>query len=164
MFRSSIVAVAIVVSAASVSLAHAQEQVSSQPPAPAGLVASRIILRVANLQKSVAFYRDLVGLTLTSSFEEFAVLNGGAGVTVMLQQISAESLKPSSGLAAMTEVVLESPDILASYRAMKARGVAFRIEPRAVTNDGGARDFYAVDFRDPDGHVLSLAGWLPNQK
>jgi catechol 2,3-dioxygenase-like lactoylglutathione lyase family enzyme len=161
MFRFSVVAVMVFTA---VSLAQAQEPAPSQPPAPANLVASRIILRVANLQKSVVFYRDLVGLKVTSTFEEFAVLNGGAGVTVMLQQISTGSLQPSSGLAAMTEVVFESPDILASYHAMKARGVAFRIEPRVVTNDGGGRDFYAVDFRDPDGHVLSLGGWLPNQK
>jgi len=162
MFRSSIVAL-MVSTGVCLAQAQAQELASSQP-APGSLVASRIILRVANLQKSVPFYRDLVGLKLTSTFEEFAVLNAGAGVTVMLQQISMASSQPSSGLAAMTEVVLESPDIFASYHAMKARGVAFRVEPRVVTSDGGGRDFYAADFRDPDGHVLSLAGWLPSQK
>ena len=161
MFRSSIVAIFVLVGAF---MAHAQGVAPNRKPAPAQLVANRIILRVANLQKSVAFYRDLVGLPLTSTSEDFAFLDGGGGMTLMLQQITRTSSEPSSGLAAMTEVVLESPDVIASYQAMKARGVAFRVEPRVVTGDGGSRDFYAADFRDPDGHVLSLGGWLPRQK
>jgi catechol 2,3-dioxygenase-like lactoylglutathione lyase family enzyme len=153
---------------AGASIVHAQElasiQKSSPAPAPAHLVANRIILRVADMQKSIAFYRDLVGLPLMSTLEEFAVLDGGGGMRLTLQQIVGKTPEPSTGLAAMTEVVLESPDVIASYRAMKGRGVAFRVEPRVVTSDGGLRDFYAADFRDPDGHVLSIAGWLPNQK
>ena len=92
------------------------------------------------------------------------MLDGGGGVSVMLEQVTRESSEPNSGLAAMTEIVLESPDVLASYRAMKSRGVVFRLEPRLVTTDGKTRDLYAADFRDPDGHVLSIAGWLPREK
>src|SRR4051812_14223287 len=114
MFRSSVVAAVVLIGA---SVAHTQELATIHKPAPAHLVASRIILRVADLQKSIAFYRDLVGLPLMSTREEFAVLDGGAGMRLTLQQITQKSSKPSSGLAAMTEVVLESPDILASYQA-----------------------------------------------
>ena len=79
----------------------------------------------------------------------------------MLQRVASTpaAAQPNTGLSAMTEVVLESADVLASYQAMQRRGVAFRIEPRVVTVDGAGRDLYAVDFRDPDGHVLSIAGW-----
>ena len=161
MFRSCIVALVVLVGAA---VAPAQEPAPAQKPAPARLAANRIIVRVADLQKSIAFYRDLVGLPLQFTFEEFAVLDGGGGVTVMLQQVIRKSSEPGGGLAAMTEVVLESPDVLASYRAMKSRGVVFRIEPRLVTSEGRTRDLYAADFRDPDGHVLSIAGWLPREK
>jgi len=137
--------------------------VSTQPeshtaPAAPPLVANRIILRVTDLAKSVAFYRDLVGLPLQSDTGEFAVLGAG-GALVMLHQLTLKSSAPSTGLAAFTEVVLESPDILASYRALKTRGVAFRIEPRVATTDG-TRDLYVTDFRDPDGHVLSISGWV----
>jgi hypothetical protein len=52
---------------------------------------------------------------------------------------------------------------MATYERMKARGVAFKIAPRAVTTDG-VRDMLACDFRDPDEHVLSIAGWMPRAK
>jgi catechol 2,3-dioxygenase-like lactoylglutathione lyase family enzyme len=123
------------------------------------LKANRIILRVADLKASVAFYRDRVGLRLQSTFDEFAVFEGGAGVTLMLQQIARKSDAPNSGLSAFTEVVLESPDVMASYAEMKGRGVQFTGEPFAATTDG-PRVLYAANFRDPDGHVLSITGWI----
>jgi catechol 2,3-dioxygenase-like lactoylglutathione lyase family enzyme len=125
------------------------------------LRAGRVILRVADLQKSIAFYRDQVGLPLQSATPEFAVLDGGGGVIVMLNQVSVA--KPSSGLAALTEIVFESSDIMATYTGMKARGIVFQVVPRMVTTDG-VRDMLASDFRDPDGHVLSIAGWVPRTK
>jgi catechol 2,3-dioxygenase-like lactoylglutathione lyase family enzyme len=124
------------------------------------LRASAIILRVANLQKSIAFYRDQVGLPLQSATPEFAMLDGG-GVVVMLNQVAVAT--PSSGLAAFTEVVFESPDVMTTYSAMKARGIEFKVAPRGVTTDG-TRDLLASDFRDPDGHVLSITGWVPRTK
>jgi catechol 2,3-dioxygenase-like lactoylglutathione lyase family enzyme len=128
-------------------------------PAPAGqLKANRIILRVTDLKGSIAFYRDRVGLPLQSTFDEFAVFGGSDGVTLMLQKITRKSNAPNSGLSAFTEVVLESPDVMKSYGEMKARGVVFTGEPFAATTDGD-RVLYAANFRDPDGHVLSITGW-----
>jgi catechol 2,3-dioxygenase-like lactoylglutathione lyase family enzyme len=151
MFRNRLVAFVVAVLAGG-SIAHAQDS--------GRLTANRIILRVADLKKSIGFYRDLVGLPVQSTFEEFAVLDGGGGVTVMLQHITSTlASQPNAGLSSLTEVVLESTDILASYQAMKGRGIVFRLEPRVVTVDSG-RDLYAADFRDPDGHVLSITGWV----
>jgi len=124
------------------------------------LKANRIILRVADLEASVAFYRDRVGLPLQSTFDEFAVFGGGDGVIVMLQKITRKSTAPNGGLSALTEVVLESADVMKSYAEMKARGVAFTREPFPATTDGD-RVLYAANFRDPDGHLLSITGWLP---
>ena len=123
------------------------------------LKANRIILRVADLKTSVAFYRDRVGLPLQSTFDEFAVFEGGGGITLMLQEIARKSNAPNGGLSAFTEVVLESPDVMKSYAEMKAKGVVFTREPFAATTDGD-RVLYAANFRDPDGHVLSITGWI----
>jgi len=129
-------------------------------PASAGdLKANRIILRVTDLKASVAFYRDRVGLRLQSTFDEFAVFEGGTGVTLMLQEIARKSNAPNSGLSAFTEVVLESSDVLSSYAEMKARGVRFIREPFAATTEG-SRVLYAANFKDPDGHILSITGWI----
>ena len=121
-------------------------------PARAGeLTANRIILRVTDLKASIVFYRDRVGLPLQSTFDEFAV---------MLQAIVRTSNTPNSGLSAFTEVVLDTPDVMKTYAEMKARGVVFMREPFAATTDG-PRVLYAANFKDPDGHVLSIAGWVP---
>jgi catechol 2,3-dioxygenase-like lactoylglutathione lyase family enzyme len=126
-------------------------------PAPA-VKASRVIVRVTNLKASVGFYRDQVGLPLQSTFDEFAVF-GGDGMTLMLQQVERKSNGPSTGLSALTEVVLESADVMRTYQEMKARGVVFLREPFAATTDG-SRVLYAANFKDPDGHVLSVTGWV----
>jgi catechol 2,3-dioxygenase-like lactoylglutathione lyase family enzyme len=121
--------------------------------------ASRMILRVSDLDRSTAFYRDRVGLKLQSLNEEFAVFDAG-GMILMLEHLPKAPSSPSAGLAAFTEIVLESADVLATHAAMQARGVPFKRDPRAVTSDD-TRVMYAADFRDPDGHVLSIAGWMP---
>ena len=126
-------------------------------PAPA-VKANRVIVRVTNLKTSIGFYRDQVGLPLQSTFDEFAVF-GGDGMTVMLQQVDSSSNGPSTGLSALTEVVLESADVMRTYQEMKARGVVFLREPFAATTDG-SRVLYAANFKDPDGHVLSVTGWI----
>jgi catechol 2,3-dioxygenase-like lactoylglutathione lyase family enzyme len=120
--------------------------------------ASRLILRVSDLAASTAFYRDQVGLRLQSLNDEFATFESG-GLLLMLEHLPKPPASPSSGLAAFTEVVLESADVRGAYSAMQARGVTFRRELRAVTSDE-TRVMYAADFRDPDGHVLSIAGWV----
>lgn len=144
--------------AASSSPAAGQEPATRAPSAAPALAANRIILRVTDLAKSVAFYRDQVGLPLQSAFDDFAVL-GGSGTTVMLQQVTRKSSGPSTGLASLTEVVLESSDVFTTYRLLLSRGVVFRREPAPATTDG-AKVLYTADFRDPDGHVLSIMGWV----
>jgi len=131
----------------------------AQSPANASVRATRVILRVSDLDRSTAFYRDRVGLTLQSLNEEFAVFDAG-GMILMLEHLPKPPSSPSAGLAAVTEIVLESADVLATHAAMLGRGVQFKQEPRVVTSDD-SRVMYAADFRDPDGHVLSIAGWVP---
>ena len=53
-------------------------------------------------------------------------------------------------------MVFSVEDIDAAHQALRSRGVEFRREPRVVTGDQ-----HAADFRDPDGHVLSIFGPRP---
>ena len=125
-------------------------------PAPA-VRAARLILRVSNLSDSTAFYRDRVGLKLLTENGEFATFDGN-GVLLMLEQLP-KPVGPSTGLAAFTELVLESTDVFATYAEMERRGVTFRNKPQAVTSEG-TRDLYAASFRDPDAHAVSITGWV----
>jgi catechol 2,3-dioxygenase-like lactoylglutathione lyase family enzyme len=115
---------------------------------------SNIILRVEDLDESLEFYRDRLGMTVLGSSESFAFLNGG-GVTLVLNAIGADMEANPPGLV---EVVFEVDDIDATYEALSGAGVPFRSEPRVVMNSEG-RDLVAADFRDPDENVLSITGW-----
>jgi catechol 2,3-dioxygenase-like lactoylglutathione lyase family enzyme len=108
-----------------------------------------IMLGVTSLETSLPFYRDVLGLPVQFAIEEFAFLDGG-GVTIVLR--GTPNLG-EPGDVMRTEVVFAVEDIDAAYRSLQARGLRFRVEPRRVTGDR-----YAADFRDPDGHVLSIFG------
>ncbi len=118
---------------------------------------TNVMLRVADLQRSLAFWRDRLGLRPLGAFESFAFLDAG-GVRIALNAV-APPREPDGGLAALTELVLEVPDVRAAHEALTARGVSFRTPPRPVTGDG-ARELWACDCRDPDGHLVSITGWV----
>ena len=110
---------------------------------------SVLMLGVTDLGRSVAFYRDTLGLPLRGTGGEFAFLDAG-GVTLGLRQ--TPDLPPSSD-ERRVEVVFSVDDIEAAHASLRSRGVEFRRAPRLVTSDQ-----HAADFRDPDGHVLSIFG------
>jgi len=109
-----------------------------------------IMLGVKDVKRSLEFYRDKLGLSVTSSFEGFAFL-GTTGATLVL----SEPLARASGAATAgaTEVVFSVPDVRAAYESLRARGVEFSIGPRMVSGP-----MWAANFRDPDGHGLSVSG------
>lgn len=107
-----------------------------------------VLLGVTDLARSVEFYRDRLGLPVIFSGGEFAFLDAG-GIRLALRGV--RTLAPAD--EHRTELVFHVDDVQAACDALVARGVAFRIQPRVVSGDD-----YAADFRDPDGHVLSIFG------
>lgn len=108
-----------------------------------------VMLGVQDLPRAVAFYRDTLGLTVQQEIPGFAFLDGG-GVTLCLSQPLARA---AGQLAGATEVVFSVEDVRAAYDALRNRGVQFVQEPRNVTGT-----MWAANFRDPDGHRLSVFG------
>jgi catechol 2,3-dioxygenase-like lactoylglutathione lyase family enzyme len=119
---------------------------------------SSVILRVADIERSLAFWRDGVGLPVHAAGGPFAVLGAGP-VAIVLNLLDRSAPDPANGLLGLTEVVLEVPDVRAAHAEMASRGVPFRTAPRAVTRQGD-RELWACDFRDPDGHLASITGWV----
>ena len=114
---------------------------------------SHVMLRVADIERSVAFYRDAVGLEVISTAEAFAFLDAGS-IRLALNRSDHDG-----GSESLTEIVLEVDAIDRAYREMTDRGVDFAIAPREVTRSGD-RSLHAAHFRDPDGHLWSLTGWV----
>lgn len=114
---------------------------------------ARIILRVGDMDASVAFWAEKLGLDVVFSGGPFTFLDGG-GVQLVLNEVDTPIEDES-----MTEIVFEVDDISATHAELLEKGVRFEVEPRPVTSDG-ERDLYATHFHDPDGHLASITGWV----
>lgn len=108
-----------------------------------------IMLGVSDLDRSLVFYRDLLGLTVQSQLPGFAFLDGGS-LTIALSKDIWTHMGKAPGA---TQVAFGVDNVKASHAALKAKGVEFMNEPRDVNG----RD-WAANFRDPDGHLLSIFG------
>lgn len=109
---------------------------------------ANIMLGASDLDRSRAFYRDRLGLSVEREIPGFVFLATGP-VTLCLSTAHAGlAEKPGP-----TEVVLAVASVREAYAALKANGVEFLREPTNVTGDS-----WAANFRDPDGHLLSIFG------
>jgi lactoylglutathione lyase len=108
-----------------------------------------VMLGVTQMGRSLAFYRDKLGLELKGQNEGFAFLDGG-GVMLCLSEALGRLGSPIPGA---TEVVFSVGDVWGAHKALRARGVEFTLEPRTVTGP-----MWAANFDDPDGHKLSIFG------
>lgn len=110
---------------------------------------SMIMLGVEDLPRSVAFYRDIVGLQVQSESAEFAFLAAGA-ITLALSAPLGRHRKPLGGAS---EIIFPVDSVHAAQSMLAGRGCAFRGEPREVSPGS-----WALNFDDPDGHHLTAFG------
>lgn len=108
-----------------------------------------VMLGVGELARSVAFYRDTLGLPFKGQNEGFAFLDAG-GVTLALSEALG---RLGAQIPGATEVVFSVDDVKGAHQALRARGIEFTHEPRTVTGP-----MWAANFNDPDGHKLSVFG------
>ena len=111
-----------------------------------------LLFEVANLDASIQFYRDRLGLRLSSRTHDFATLEA-ANVQVALWQghwdweaPRAPGKKPGVGLYPHLEV----KGVAKALEALRAAGVPVVQAPRAY--DWGTEAFIS----DPDGYVWAL--------
>jgi methylmalonyl-CoA/ethylmalonyl-CoA epimerase len=110
---------------------------------------SMVMLGVRNLEQSISFYRDKLGINLRMQIPGFAFLDTGA-VSVIL---SEELAKKSASVAGATEVIFTVEDVRGATDALKKQAVTFSHEPHQVNGP-----MWAANFTDPDGHLLTLFG------
>ncbi len=109
---------------------------------------AHVMLGVTDLEVSRAFYCGALGLNVQREAPGFLFLDTGP-VTLCLSEPHA-TLAEQPG---PTEVVLAVDHVHQAYDTLRANGVEFMREPVNVT---GAQ--WAANFRDPDGHLLSVFG------
>jgi catechol 2,3-dioxygenase-like lactoylglutathione lyase family enzyme len=108
------------------------------------------MLASSDLDRSICFYRDDLGLPLDQQFEGFAFFGCG-NATLILSSALRDRLR--EGASYPSEVVLGVPSVEAAHNELRARGVPFINAPRQVNAEA-----WAVNCTDPDGHLLSFYG------
>ena len=120
-------------------------------------------LTVTDLQRSVAFYRDVVGLPVALEVpERGAVFHwiGGVG-EAMLGLWSIGSAPMNMQLHIAFDMALT--DVLAAPERLRAHGIqplSFFGEPTSEPSLIGWMPAAAIYFRDPDGHMLEYLAML----
>jgi catechol 2,3-dioxygenase-like lactoylglutathione lyase family enzyme len=104
-----------------------------------------VMLGVADVHASINFYQGKLGLNATMASNDLAFFDAG---TISLVVSSEVGKQPGD-----SEVVFAVDHVQTAYDALRRAGVAFDHEPHAVTESS-----WAANFRDPDGHVLSVFG------
>lgn len=117
------------------------------------------LLVVADLDRSVAFYRDILGARFirayggTSAVFQFQgawlLLVTGGGPTADKPTVTFAA--PGNPDTVSHEMTIRVPDCRAAYRVLSERGATFLTPP--VEYDWEIRAF----FRDPDGHLLEIS-------
>ncbi len=118
----------------------------------------QVAQRSTDLERSVAFYRDVLGASHIATFEPpgLAFFDIG-GVRLMLDAIPGAFEHEGSPLYFSVE------DLDAAVAALREAGVAIEEAPTLINKDeagnfgpAGAEEWMAF-FRDPDGNILAFS-------
>lgn len=120
-----------------------------------------VVLVVSDLDQSVTFYRDVLGLTLGHRSGPYAQFDTGPTRVSLYQRdamaetIGAGALRPPPPDAPGFELGFKVGDVDAAYAELVERGAQPQTPP--TDRPWGQRTAY---LRDPDGHLVELATQL----
>ncbi len=111
---------------------------------------SMISLGVTNMDRSVEFYRDTLGMELTGGIGEVTMVRAG-DLTIALNLPLAQSV--GAQIVGAVEVIFNVDSVVDSHANLTLRGCNFVNAPREIF-----AGTYATTFIDPDGHRLTIMG------
>jgi catechol 2,3-dioxygenase-like lactoylglutathione lyase family enzyme len=108
-----------------------------------------VIVGVKDLDKAVAFYRDVMGFELLFSEPSFHFASFQLGGQKF--NLAAGSDETHGSGDRNTGIGFVVPDVDAAYEALAAKGVHFTLKPDKMPWGG-----YMGMFADPDGNIFYL--------
>jgi predicted enzyme related to lactoylglutathione lyase len=109
----------------------------------------QIALTVTDVDRAIAFYRDVLGLPHLFTVPRMAFFDC-AGVRLLLGLPEPDEERRPGAI-----VYFRVEDIEAAAAVLRARGVRFEQEPAIVARMPD-HELWMAQFRDPDGNALEL--------
>ena len=109
-----------------------------------------LVIYVSDMARSVAFYRDTLGLPVRFSAPGWTEFNTGGTTIALHKQIAGEArvAEPAAGQATLSFAV---DDLQQAYETLKAEGVEFSLAPQKQVSG-----ITLATLRDPDGFRIGL--------
>ncbi len=118
--------------------------------AAAPMKVSMISLGVTNMDRSVRFYSETLGLVVMGKPGEVTMLKAGE-VTIVLNRPLGRSA--GERLVGAVEIIFPADSVEKVHEELRTRGCNFTVAPHEVTTG-----LWAATFTDPDGHRLTILG------
>lgn len=106
-----------------------------------------VILLVSNMEKSVKFYRDILGLPIKTKSKDWTEFFNNDTVMALHPAKKKSNIKTDSGML----VGFEVGDLEATVKKLKEKKVKFFKKPKEEPFGK-----HAI-VQDPDGHLISIA-------
>ena len=115
-----------------------------------------IMVNVSDMSRSVAFYRDIVGLALKFESPGWSEFQTGATTLALHHvraRVGAQGPVPAEPVAGSCSIGFSVEDLEATHRELAARGARFVLPPTEQVNEG----IRLAVCADPDGLAISFA-------
>jgi catechol 2,3-dioxygenase len=123
-----------------------------------------VVLKVRDLERSVAFYRDVLGLTHVARYGGRSTLRSGATMAffsatganhhdLALLEVGADAPTPAANAVGLYHVALKIGDSLDELRRAKAHLDDHGVQILGISDHRVSQSIY---FNDPDGNVLEV--------
>jgi predicted enzyme related to lactoylglutathione lyase len=129
-------------------------------PIPIGPSLSRIgqiFVNVKDLNRAIAFYRDILGMKFLFQAPPNMAFFDCGGIRLMLGIADRPDLDHPASI-----IYYKVDDIEKVYETFKARGVEFIVKPHLVA-PMPTYDLWLADFRDSEGNLLALMSEVPRK-
>ena len=110
----------------------------------------QIAVPVSDIDRAVAFYRDVLGMKFLFQAPPGLGFFDCAGVRLML-----DAPAKAQGATGSSIIYYKVPDLEAAYAALSARGIVFETKPHLIAKLPD-HELWMAFLRDPDENLLAL--------
>ncbi|MGQ0760470.1 MAG: VOC family protein [Acidobacteriota bacterium] len=129
-------------------------------PIPIGPTLSQIgqiFVNVKDLDRAIAFYRDMLGMRFLFQAPPGMAFFDCSGIRIMLGQADRPEIDHPASI-----IYYKVDDIEKVYEVFNARGVEFMVKPHLVA-PMPTYDLWLADFKDSEGNILALMSEVPRE-